>query len=59
MISLELLSLAPVVEEIHEKPSRARGAKCSLFPRFRAVIHNMLWIRAREWGISGICVTST
>jgi len=48
MVSLELLSLAPVAAEIREKLSRARGAKCSLFPRFKEVIHNMLWIRVRE-----------
>jgi hypothetical protein len=32
MVSLEFL--APVAEELHEKLSRARGAKCSLFSRF-------------------------
>jgi hypothetical protein len=48
MVSLQLLRLAPVGEEIHEKLSHARGAKCSLFPRFREVIHNILWIRVRE-----------
>jgi hypothetical protein len=48
MVSLGLLSLAPVAEEIHEKLSRARGAKCSPFPRFREVIHNILWITVRE-----------